>query len=181
MTASTPAALAAFRCRLQRNRGRCHETDHVVLQNADRTVLVRRQSPPRMKCHDLLWQVQPITLDISQCFLARTCIGDRRARSNQRRIVAGNVRHDQGHDPRRVGSGSQPPALDQRDMLAHRIHCADRRAGGQQRAVDGNLVLQRQPGRRHRQQCRPAAADQRDNEIVLCEAAYLLHQPLRRP
>jgi len=55
----------------------------------------------------------------------------------------------------------------------------DRRAGGEQRPVDCNLVFERQAGRRRGQQRRAATADERHDEIVLRQAADFRKQPLR--
>ena len=65
----------------------------------------------------------------------------------------------------------EPPALDRRQMPAHAIHLADRRARLQQRAVDGLLVFEREAVQR-----RNAAATSRrrrsgEHEIVGGEAA----------
>jgi hypothetical protein len=63
-------------------------------------------------------------------------------------------------------------------MLAHRVHGRDRRAGGEQRLVDGNLVGEGQAACRGRQQRRAAAADQRHHEVVLSQARDRCEQPL---
>ena len=59
-------------------------------------------------------------------------------------VVAGNVGNDQADHPRRRGGMGKPAALDARDVLAHHVHRRDRRAGGEQRAVDGDLVVERE-------------------------------------
>ena len=64
-------------------------------------------------------------------------------------------------------------------MLAHRVHCRDRRAGGEQGPVDRDLVVQRHTVRRRGKQRRPAARDQRDDEVVLREARHGFEQPFR--
>ena len=45
-----------------------------------------------------------------------------------------------------AAAASRPPLM-RRDMLADRVHRGDRRAGGEQRLVDGDLVGQRQTRR----------------------------------
>jgi hypothetical protein len=92
-------------------------------------------------------------------------------------VVAGNVGDDEGDDAGGVGEGGEAAALDARDLLAHGVHGADRRAGGEQGAVDGDFVGQRQVAGGRRQQGGAAAADQRHDEIVFREAAHGGHQP----
>jgi hypothetical protein len=103
--------------------------------------------------------------------------GRRRPGQGCRRECRTRPARRRGPDGRR----SEPAALDARDMLAHRVHRRDRRAGGEQRLVDGDLVGKRQVPRRRRQQRRAAAADQRDDEVVLGQATRRRSSQLRRP
>ena len=78
-----------------------------------------------------------------------------------------------------MGGGGKPATLYGRDMLADGVHRRDRRAGGEQRLVDGDLVGQSQAGSGRRQQRRAAAGDQRHHQIVGGQAAHLVQQATR--
>ena len=77
-----------------------------------------------------------------------------------------------------MSRSGQPAALDCGDVLAHRVHGRDRRAGRQKRLVDGNLIGERKGTCGGGQQCRSAAADERDHQIIRAEPAHALHETL---
>ena len=85
-------------------------------------------------------------------------------------MVAGSspddVRNGEGRQPRRRGGGNEPPALDRRQMLTHRIDLADIGARREQGAGHGLLVGQRQAGRRQAEQGGGAAGQQEQEPIV---------------
>ena len=64
----------------------------------------------------------------------------------------------------------QPAAFDRRQVLAHAVHLADRRAAAQQRAIDRLLVLEGDAGGGQRQQSRAAARKKAEHEVVRREA-----------
>ena len=111
-------------------------------------------------------QLHAVGVDEGQRVGAAAGVRHGRPGGDQRRVVARNVRDDQRHHLCRPGRRGQPAALDGRDMLADRVHRRDRRAGGKQRLVDGDLVGERQAWRRRGQQRRAAAGDQRNDQIV---------------
>ena len=93
-------------------------------------------------------------------------VGDGRAGGDDREVVAGHVGDGERHQRRRPGGGGQPPALDRREVLAHRVHRADVGAGGEQRAVHRLLVGERDAIGRQRQKGRAAARDQAEHQVV---------------
>ncbi len=98
-------------------------------------------------------------------------VGNCRPRRDRDRIVARYIGDQQRHHLCGVAGRGEPPALDRRQMAAHAIHLADRRARLEQRAIDVLLVVEREAVRRQREQRGAAARDQRDHEIVGGEAA----------
>ena len=97
------------------------------------------------------------------------------AGGDQRRIVAGNVGDDERRDAGRSGKRGEAAALDGAQLVADDVHHGDRRAGGEEDAVDLLLVLESEARCRLRQQGRAAAGDQRDDQIVVAEARDLFH------
>ena len=65
-----------------------------------------------------------------------------------------------------MAGGSQTTALDAREMLAHAVHLANRRAALQQRLVDALLLGQVNAFGGQRQQGGAAAGDQADHQII---------------
>jgi len=106
-------------------------------------------------------------------------VGHGGARGNVGRVVAGDVGDQQRHHARRVAQRAQPAALERRQVAPHAVHLGDGGAAGQQRAVDGALVVQRQAGRRSDQQRGAAARDQRDDQVVSAQAGHLGGDALR--
>ena len=82
----------------------------------------------------------------------RRHVGRRRTGGDHRRIVTRDVRNDQRHDPGRSRRNRQPAALDRGQMLADTIDLIDVCAAPEQRLVQGLLVVQRNSGRRQREQ-----------------------------
>ncbi len=107
-------------------------------------------------------------------------IGRRRPRGDVHGVVAGHVGNQQRHHLRRMAGGGQAPALDRGQVPAHAVHFTDRRAGLQQRPVDGLLVGERQPRDGQRQQRRPAAGDEAQHQVIRGEALDQGVDALRR-
>jgi hypothetical protein len=80
--------------------------------------------------------------------------------------VSGTVGHRQRDDLGRLGGPDQVAALDAREVLAHRVHLVDRRAGAEQRVGQAALVGQRDAVDRHHHQRRAAARDQADQQVA---------------
>ena len=72
---------------------------------------------------------------------------------------------------------SESTALDDRQMLANAIHFADVCAAAKQGRVDRLLVSQSHSVDRLGQQCRAAAGDQANHQIILAQSLDLLNQP----
>ena len=90
-----------------------------------------------------------------------------RSRGDRGRIVVRHVGDRQRHDLGGAAAGArQPAALDARQMLAHDVHLADRRAGAQQRAVDLLLLRERNAVDRRDPVRRAAAGQQHQQQIV---------------
>ena len=65
-----------------------------------------------------------------------------------------------------AGRAREQAALEAREVLAHGVELADRRAGGQQQLRHRLLVLERHRRRRGGRECRAAAGDEHDDEVV---------------
>ena len=91
------------------------------------------------------------------------------------RVVAGDVGDDEGRDAGRRGERGEAAAFDGTDLVADKVHHADRHARGKERARYRLLVLEAEARTRRRQQRRAAARDQRDDEIIVTEAMNLRH------
>ena len=104
-------------------------------------------------------------------------VGHGRPRSDRGRIVAGNVGDQQAHHLGRMGRGSEPAALDRREVLADHIHLADVGATGEKRPVDRLLVREREPLGRQGEQRRAATRDQAQDQIVRSGALGQLEDP----
>ena len=77
----------------------------------------------------------------------------------------------------RAGCAAAAAALDCRQVLPDRVHLGDVGARGEQRAVDRLLVLERKAFRRQREQCRRAARDQAQHQVVRARALRVLQDP----
>ena len=93
-----------------------------------------------------------------------------RAGGDEGGIVAGHVGDDQRQHPRRPCRRGELAALHPRQVLSHGVHCVDRRARGEERVVDGALLVERDRAGGLDEQRRAAAGDQRQHEVVLAEA-----------
>ena len=73
----------------------------------------------------------------------------------------------------------QAPALDRGEVLAHRVHLRDVGPGGEERAVDRLLVLEREAVRRQREQRRGAAGDQAQHQVTLARLPGIIEHAAR--
>src|SRR5690606_4947776 len=89
------------------------------------------------------------------------------------RIVARNVRNDEGRYTRRGGDGGEATALHGAQLVADQVHHSDRGARGEKLLVDRLLVLKAEAGGGLRQEGGAATRDQRDHEVVVAEAGEL--------
>ena len=110
--------------------------------------------------------------------LAGRRVRDGRARRDDCRIIARDVRDHQGHERRWCHGLCKPTAFDCRQVLSHTVHFADVGAGCQERAIDRLLVVQAQTGCGRRRQGRAAARDKRDHLILGTQIAHQLEHPL---
>jgi hypothetical protein len=113
-----------------------------------------------------------------QCISAGRRVGDRGARRDVDRVVAGHVGQQQVHDAGGRTGGSQPSALDGRQVPAHAVHLSDAGAAGQQRAIERLLVGQRESGQCQWQQRGAATRDQGQDEVIFGQPLDELEQPL---
>ena len=112
------------------------------------------------------------------CIRKRGRIRHRRSRCDCGRIVARNVRNRQRDDFGRLAGAREPAALDPRQVLAHRVDLADRRARAQQRPGQELFLRERYALGRRDPVRRAAARQQHQHEIVvtgiLCQSQTLL-------
>ncbi len=99
-------------------------------------------------------------------------IRQRRPAGDDAGLVARHVGDQQRDHPRRRTGQRQAAALDRRQVLAHAVHLADRRAAFQQRLVDRLFLLQRDAVGRQRQQGRAAARNQAQHQVIGAQAAH---------
>ena len=89
-----------------------------------------------------------------------------KARSDRRQIVTRHIGQDQPEHARSFAMAKQASAFHSRQMLAHGIQLANRRAGFQQGFVDRDLVGERETLGRPREHRRRASAKRDDHEVV---------------
>ena len=102
-------------------------------------------------------------------------------RTDRRQIVARHIGEDQPEHARSAAMAKQASAFHGRQMLAHGIQLANRRAGFQQRLVDRDFVREREPLGRPREHRRRASANRDDHQVVGRRPMQHLARQYRRP
>ena len=101
-------------------------------------------------------------------------------RSDDGRIIARHVGYHQCSNPRGRAAGGQPAALDGRKLVPDQVHHRNGRARRQQGSIDCLFVVQREAGRRGRQQGRSAAGNQSHHQVIGPQTGHCLHYPAGR-
>ena len=125
--------------------------------------------------HHSVGELQVILLNYVQCILGRGAVGICRSRCYHIRMVAYDIRKDDGIYMCRSAYLRESAALDLRYPLADGIHLDYVRAACQQRLVDLGELLQRDS--RALKECRAAAREQEQHAILI---AQMLHRPDHR-
>ncbi len=101
----------------------------------------------------------------------RRRIGNGRPRGDHRRIVIRHVGNRERQHRRGLRRARQPPALDAREMLAHRVDGADRRARTEQGAIEVLLLRSETPAAGAIQLADPppeSSTSTRSSAVALC-------------
>ena len=122
------------------------------------------------------WRLNPVPVQDGLSIAQRGGVSERGTGTDHRRIIAGNVGNQQGHDSRRGGMECQPASLHRGQVLPDAVHFVDGRAGPQQRRGDLLLVGQGDTGGRSGQQGARPARNQAEQEIVRTECLGLLQE-----
>ena len=102
------------------------------------------------------------------------------ARGNHTRVIPRHIGNRECHHARRIGGGGQPSAGKGGKMPADAVHFMDRSAGGQQRLIHRNQIIQCQARRGQCRQRRPPARDQKQHQIIRPRTARHFQQFCRR-
>ncbi len=108
---------------------------------------------------------QSAAFEHAHCLGESRRISGGRSRTDRREIVLRHVGKDETQHARAAARPQQSPALYRREMAAHDIEFANRRARTEQRGVDRNLVRQRDRRGRSGHQ-RGRAATEREQQQV---------------
>ena len=120
-----------------------------------------------------------VTLQDGECIGAGAGVSHRGATRDNRGVIPWHVADGEGHHLGGSTRSGHAPALDGREVFAHRVHLADVGTTLQQLAVDLLLLFQRQAFTRQGQQGRAAPRDEAQHQVVGREPLRQLQDTLR--